>query len=113
HAEPARALRVPVGEEWEVEVERLHPGDVRVRRVARDRERLHARVLQLRSPVTQELELARSGGRPVEEIEEEEERALMKELADAGALARRRPDDRVERRLLPDLEHGPSLCGRR
>src|ERR1700751_5376872 len=34
----------------------------------------------------------------------------MKELAYSGAFARRRPDTRLERRLLPDLEHSPSLC---
>ena len=71
-AEAVRRIGIPVGEEREVEIERLHPRDMRVRRVARDRERLHARVLQLRSPVTQELELGRSGRGPVEEVEEEE-----------------------------------------
>src|SRR5579859_4684186 len=76
-AEAVRRFRIPVGEERKVEVERLHPCDVGVRRVARDRERLHAGALQLRSPVTQELELGRSGGGPVEEIEEQEQRALM------------------------------------
>jgi hypothetical protein len=44
-AEAERRLGVPVGQEREVEVERLRPGDVRVRRVAGDRERLDARVL--------------------------------------------------------------------
>ena len=41
-AEAVRRLAVPVGEEREVEVERLHPRRVRVRRVARDRIRLDA-----------------------------------------------------------------------
>src|SRR5204863_9085825 len=77
----------------------------RVRRVARDRERLDSRLLQLRSPVTQELELARSGRGPVEEIEEEEQRAVVDEVADARPLAWRRPHHRLERRLLPDLQH--------
>jgi hypothetical protein len=60
-AEAVRRIGVPVGEKREVEVERLRPRDVRVGRVARDGERLDAGVLQLRSPVTQELELVRSG----------------------------------------------------
>src|SRR4029077_13576624 len=106
-AEAVRGLGVPVGEEREVEVERLHPRDVRIRRIARNRERLDTGVLQVRSPVTEELELARSGRRPVEEIEKEQQRAPMKQLADARALARRRPDDGVERRAVPDLEHRP------
>src|SRR5438128_3614373 len=97
HVEAVGRFGVPVGEQRKVEIERLHPGNVRVRRIARDRERLHPGLLQLRSPVTQELELGRSGRGPVEEVEEEEQRAVMKELADARALAWRRPHDRIDR----------------
>src|SRR3954464_8493881 len=65
-AESPGRLGVPVGEEREIEVERLHPGDVRPRRVAGDCVWLYARRAKLLAPVTQELELARSGRRPVE-----------------------------------------------
>ena len=112
-AEAVRRLGVPVGEERKVEVERLHPGDVRVRRVARDRERLDPRRLQLLSPVTQELELARSGRGPVEEIEEEQERPVVEQVTDRCALARRRPYHRLERSLCADLEHVPESTQRR
>jgi hypothetical protein len=69
--------------------------------------------LQLHSPVTQELELARSDRGPVEEVEEEEQGFLVEELADARALAWRRPNDRIERCGVADLEHVPSLRSRR
>ena len=64
-ATPKRAhgVAVPVGEQREIQVERLHPGDVRPGRVARDPDRLHARLLELRAPVTQELQLVCSGRR--------------------------------------------------
>ena len=80
-AEAVRRLGVPVGEEREVEVERLHPRDVRPRRVARDRVRLHAGRAELLAPVTQELHLVRSGRRPVEEVEEQQDRAVGDDLA--------------------------------
>ena len=54
-------FRIPVGEERKVEVERLGPGDVRPRRVARDARREDACLLELLTPVTQELQLTRSG----------------------------------------------------
>src|SRR5439155_24873732 len=63
-AEAAHRVAVPVGDELDLaEVERLAPRRLRPRRVARDRERLDACWIDLRSPVTQELELARSGRR--------------------------------------------------
>src|SRR6476620_2095367 len=74
--ERAHGVAVPVGQELDlVEVERLAPGGLGPGRVARDRERRHARFLELRSPVTQELELVRSGRRPGEQEEQKERRA--------------------------------------
>ncbi|HEV8105550.1 MAG TPA: hypothetical protein VGP69_17590 [Gaiellaceae bacterium] len=55
-------IAVEVGEQPEIQVERLRPRDVRPRGVARDPDRLDAERLELRSPVTQELEFVRSGG---------------------------------------------------
>ena len=74
---PRTASRVPVGEQPEVEVERLRPRDVVPRRVARDPDRLHAQLVERLSPVTQELHFVRSGGRPVEEIEDEQLRPVL------------------------------------
>jgi hypothetical protein len=74
-AERARRLAIPVGQEREVQVERLRPGDVRPRGVTRD-----AGLLELRAPVTQELQLARSGRGPVEEVEDEESPAVAEHL---------------------------------
>src|SRR5579875_2571106 len=99
-AEAARRLGVPVGEQREVEVEGLRPGDVGVRRVARDGIRPDAGLAQLLAPVTQELELARSGRRPVEEVEEQQKRTAPEQVADRRPLARRRPDRRLQRRPL-------------
>src|SRR5207237_892069 len=79
--------------------------DVRVRRVARDRVRLDPCGLQFLSPVTQELELTRSGRGPVEEIEQEQDRAIVEKIADRRALARSRPDHRLERRSFSRTEH--------
>src|SRR5439155_9025832 len=65
--ESPHGVRVPVGDELDLtEVERLAPRGLRPRRVARDRERPHPGRIELRSPVTQELELVRSGRRPGE-----------------------------------------------
>jgi hypothetical protein len=61
-AEAAHSIAVEVREEPEVQIERLRPGDMRPRGVARDADRLDAELLERRSPVTQELELVRSGG---------------------------------------------------
>src|SRR5581483_1590854 len=88
-------VAIPVGEERRLEVERLHPRDVRPGRVARDRVGADARRAELVAPVTQELQLARSGRRPVEEIEEEQDRPVGGDLAERRALLRRRPDGRV------------------
>src|SRR5437588_10208477 len=89
--EAVRRLAVPVREQREVEVERLHPGDVRPRRVARDRIRLDAGGAKRLAPVTQELHLARSGRGPVEQVEEQEDRAVRDELLERRSLLRRRP----------------------
>src|ERR671931_360295 len=73
-SEAVDRIRVPIGEKREVQVERLDPGDVRPRRVARDAEPLDTHFFELRAPVTQELHLVCSGGRPVEEVEEKQTR---------------------------------------
>ena len=88
---PRDRLGVPVGEEREVEVERLLPGDVRPRRVARDPEPPDARLprtpclLSRRSSIS-----VRSGGRPVEEVEDEQDRPRLDERRERHRLARRR-----------------------
>jgi hypothetical protein len=91
--EPAHRIGVPVREELDLaEVERLAPGGLRVRRVARDRERGDPGLLELRSPVTQELELVRSGGRPGEEEEGEQRVPVFDEPCTCRLLARSEPD---------------------
>src|SRR5690242_17417738 len=60
--EGPHGVAVEVREEPEVQVERLRPGDVRVGRVAGDPDGLDAGCVEVRSPVTQELHLVRSGG---------------------------------------------------
>ena len=93
HAEAAHRAGVPVRQEPDlVKVERLAPRRLGVGRVARDRVRRHSRVLELRSPVTQELHFVRSGGRPGEEKEEEERRAVLDELGQGRRFPRREPD---------------------
>src|SRR5512133_3305117 len=84
---------VPVRQELElVQVERLAPGGLRPAGIARDRVRRDPRLLELRSPVTQELELVRSGRRPGEQEEDEERGAARDEVLAAGRLARSEPD---------------------
>ena len=90
--ERAHRVGVPVGEQREVQVERLRPGDVRPRRVAGDAERPDTRRLELLAPVTQELHLVRSGGRPVEEVEDEQRTAVHQQLLERASHLRRRPD---------------------
>src|SRR5436190_10122195 len=101
-AEAVRRVGVPVRQEREVEVERLHPGDVRPGGVAGRGVCLDSGGAELVAPVTQELQLARSGRRPVEQIEEEEHRDVGEHLADRSALLRRRPHPRVR----DALSHG-------
>src|SRR5581483_8812293 len=103
--EAPHGLRVPVGEEADVEVERLHPRDVRPRRVSRDAEAADAGGLELGSPVTQELELVRSRRGPVEEVEEQEDRAVLDDLPHRHGLARAEPDGRAERDRVAGPEH--------
>src|SRR5829696_3591834 len=110
-AEAVNCFRVPVREQRELEVERLAPRDVRPCRVSRDTHRLDAGSLELPAPVTQELHLVRSGGRPIEEVEEQQLRALADEVAEPRGLVRRRPDRRVRNRLA-DLEHRGRLLRR-
>src|SRR5581483_2946983 len=103
-AEAARRVAVEVGEQGKVEVEGLGPRDVRPRLVARDGVRLRAGRAKLVAPVTQELELARSGRGPVEEVEDEEDRPVAQDLVQRRALLRRRPDTDVPD-ALADADH--------
>ena len=96
-------------EQAEVQIERLRPGDVAPRRVARDADRLHAGVLELRSPVTQELHLVRSGGRPVEQVEDEQLRPVLEQLANRQGLVRAE-EDRDVGNAFAGLQHGPRLA---
>ena len=48
---------------------------------------LHAQLVELGSPVTQELHLVRSGGGPVEEVEDEQLRPVLDELEHRERLA--------------------------
>jgi hypothetical protein len=107
--EAAHRVSVPVREELDVaEVERLAPRRLRPARVARDRERQDSCLLELRSPVTQELELVRSGRRPGEQEEEEERGRVVDELRDPGRLPWSEPDGCV-RNLIAGSEHRPTL----
>ena len=111
--EPARRVPVPVRQELQlVEVERLAPGRLRPGGVARDRVRRDARLLELRSPVTQELELVRSGRGPGEEEEDEERRAARDEVDAAGGIPRSHPNSCVGCGRA-GLQHGASLLRRR
>jgi len=106
-AEAPRGAGVPVGEELDVaEVECLAPGGLRPARVARDRERRDPRLLELRSPVTQELELVCSGRRPGEEEEKQKERPP--EIRYPDGLPGCEPDGRV-RYGVSESEHGTTL----
>src|SRR5205085_2492956 len=85
--ERVHRLAVPVGEERKAQLERLRPRDVRPGRIAGDAEDAHARLLELPAPVTQELELVRSGRRPVEEVEDEQDRAVGPQRGDSRLVA--------------------------
>ena len=58
------------------------PGDVRPRAVPRDPEHPNPRLVELAFPVTQDAELAGSGTRPVEVVEEQQKRAVCGELVE-------------------------------
>ena len=73
-------------------------------RVARDSEWANTRLLELRAPVTQELDLVRSGGGPVEEVEEKERSPVAEELLNGLSLVRRGPHRRG-RNSIAYLEH--------
>jgi len=94
-AERVDRFAVPVGEQRDAKVERLGPRDVGVRRVARDPEGADTQLLELRAPVTQELEFVRSGPGPVEEIEEDERRRAGEELREPGGRVRSGPHRHV------------------
>ena len=68
-------------------------------------------MVELRSPVTQELHLARSGRRPVEEVEDEQHTAAGEQLRQLPLLVRRGPDGCV-RCSVPCPQHAGSLLRR-
>ena len=108
-AEPPHGVAVPVGQELDLaEVERLAPRSLRPRRVPRDRERRYVGLLELRSPVTQELELVRSGRGPGEQEEEEERRPACDEVRADHRLPRSHPNRRVGD-IVSGTEHGATL----
>src|SRR5919197_1066141 len=72
---------------------------------------MDAGLRELLAPVTQELHLARSGRRPVEEVEEEEDRHVGGELADWERLARSQPDGGFGD-LVACRQHGGEPTGR-
>jgi hypothetical protein len=102
-AEPSRRVGVPVRQERDVEVEGLRPCDERPRRVARDAEDLDAGSVEFRSPVTQELELVRSGRAPREQEEQKQRCAVFDEVGQTRRLAWREPDLSV-RHAVADAE---------
>ena len=71
-AESSHGVPVVVGEEREVQVERLTPSDVAIRGVTRDGYSPDSDLFKLVAPVTQKLKLGRSSSTPVEEIERDE-----------------------------------------
>src|SRR6266536_6132942 len=119
-AERLHRLVVPVREEREVQVERLGPRDVGPLGIAGDAEWANTRCQELTAPVTQELHLVRSGGRPVEEVEDEERRPVPEQLVETAPLVRCGPNGRLRnsvcysqhraRTLLRKLRLGRDLC---
>ena len=91
-AEPLRERAVPIGQQRHVDTERFLPGAVRPVRVARDAEGADARTLEVGPPVTQESQLLRSGRRPVEEVEEEQDGTVLEQLLELGFLAGVEPE---------------------
>src|SRR5919197_1572825 len=72
---------------------------------------MDAGLRELLAPITQELPLARTGRRPVEEVEEEEDRHVGGEVADRHGLARSEPDGGL-RELVACRQHGQEPTGR-
>ena len=101
-------VTVEIGEQTEVQVERLRPRDVRPGRVAGDADRLHPDRVELGSPVTQELQFVRSGGGPVEQVEDEQLRPVVDELEHRERLVRSEEDLRVGD-AVAGLEHAAEI----
>jgi hypothetical protein len=68
------------------------------------------RFVELMLPVTQELELVRSGAGPIEEVEEKERRPLGDDRPQSDGLAGSGVDGDVGNRL-PGREHARTLTG--
>ena len=79
-------VAVPVGEQRNLDAERLRPRAVRPRRVSRDRERAHADPVKIVAPVPQEVQLVRSSGRPVADVEAEERETRPEHLPQRSRL---------------------------
>ncbi|MDX6437728.1 MAG: hypothetical protein QOF45_311 [Gaiellaceae bacterium] len=80
-------------------------------RVAGDAEDAHARVLEIEPPVTQEHQLLRSGGRPVEEVEEEQDGAVLEQFFELGSCAVVEPEHASN--LLREPEHSVRVAASR
>ena len=80
-------------------------------RIAGNAEDAHPCPLELRAPVTQESQLLRSGRRPVEEVEEQQHRAVFEQLLEPGFLAIVEPEHASN--LLDDhgAQHQPLIAG--
>jgi len=113
--ERARGFPVPVGEQWHVDAERLRPRTVRPWRIARDTDRPDPCCGEIVAPVTQQLELIRSGGRPVVDVEAQESETRAEDVTESSRLlADRGPHPHVRNRATT-LEHAATLSagGRR
>ena len=103
-------VAVPIREEWYLDPERLCPRVVRPRRVARDPERADAGRFEIVPPVTQEVQLARSGRRPVVDVKAEQREPVAEHVAERSCLlARSRPNGDV-RNGAAGLEHRATLA---
>lgn len=107
-AESSHGVPVVVGEEREVQVERLTPSDVAVRRVTRDGDGPDSDLFKLVAPVTQKLKLGRSSSAPVEEIEGDEERVTGSKLGERVWLVRLEPHAHFGEPI-SDVQHRFSL----
>ncbi len=81
-------------------------------RVAGDAEDAYAGDEELVAPVTQEFQLLGSRGRPVEEVEEEQDWSVLEQLLELGLAAVVQPEHRSN--LLVDdqgAQHQPLIVG--
>ena len=93
--ESSDGIAVVVGEEREVQVERLTPRNVAVGGVTRNGDGPDSDLFKLVASVTQKLKLGRSSSAPVEEIERDEESVSGGKLGERVRLVRLEPDAHV------------------